>query len=79
MPEEYFGDAKFGSKKAPEPQQNGQSTDGAVSNRSSSHEENRQKIRQLLQMESYLQNVLNFIEDVFCKIQCEGSMCCCRG
>ncbi|XP_048438147.1 katanin p60 ATPase-containing subunit A-like 2 isoform X1 [Pyrus x bretschneideri] len=31
-----FYDAKFGRKRAPEPQQNGQSTDGAVSNGSSS-------------------------------------------
>ncbi|KAM1266753.1 hypothetical protein ACFX2J_036291 [Malus domestica] len=31
-----FYDAKFGRKKVPEPQQNGQSTDGAVSNGSSS-------------------------------------------
>ncbi|RXH81766.1 hypothetical protein DVH24_036107 [Malus domestica] len=74
-----ISDAKFGRKKAPEPQQNGQSTDGAVSNRSSSREENRQKTRQLLQMESYLHDVLNFIEDVFWKFQCEGSMKRCKG
>ncbi|KAM1639788.1 hypothetical protein EV1_009900 [Malus domestica] len=35
-----ISDAKFGRKKALEPQQNGQSTDGAVSNRSRSREEN---------------------------------------
>ncbi|KAM1525385.1 hypothetical protein ACFX1Q_010602 [Malus domestica] len=72
-------DAKFGRKKVPEPQQNGQSTDGAVSNQSSSREENRKKTRQLLQMESNLHDVLKFIEDVFWKFQCEGSMCCSRG
>ncbi|KAM1198392.1 hypothetical protein ACFX2J_009763 [Malus domestica] len=37
-------DAKFGRKIAPEMQQNGQSTDGAVSNRSSSREENSARV-----------------------------------
>ncbi|KAB2627730.1 mini-chromosome maintenance complex-binding protein-like [Pyrus ussuriensis x Pyrus communis] len=56
---------KFGRKKAPERQQNVQSIDGAVTNGSSSCEENSSTVLCVVPMD----------EDAFRKFQDEGSMC----
>ncbi|KAB2622403.1 mini-chromosome maintenance complex-binding protein-like [Pyrus ussuriensis x Pyrus communis] len=55
-------DAKFGRKKAPEPQQNVQSIDGVVTNGSSSCEENTGKRRTMSSM--YPKLYTNLLQEI---------------